>query len=263
MPAEFYQGRRRTVPLPHRALMKFSLSVVSHLISFVKLMCRLQELHCQTRRHNKAALFLWLYGRVCLLIWTVVLVGVSHRWYTNTSHTTGDKIACPKKFSYCGRHKEVRLGERFLLTTMATLLMVTLLPRCAGRHRHAKLWKDGEGSGDWGWRKLSLQTVVCNALWESRSPRTLRRGINQPHARDQESVLCCHTLPPSPPPMIDRCSLSIDWSFFSVISRLQSYHGLRGECYCGPETAIIIVRYNNWTGAAPISHSSDLIYTMY
>lgn len=245
--------------------MKFSLSVVSHLISFVKLTCRLQELHCQTRRRNKAALFLRLYGGACLLIWTVVLVGVSHRWYTNTSHTTGDKIACPKKFSYCGRHKEVWLGEGLWLTTMATLLMVTLLPRCAGRHHHAKLWKDGEVSGDWGWRKLSLQTVVCNALWESRSPRTARRGINQAHARDQESVLCCHTLPPSPPrpPVIDRCSLSIDWSFFSVISRLQSYHGLRGECYCGPETAIIIVRYNNWTGAAPISHSSDLIYTMY
>lgn len=232
-------------------------------------MCRLQEPHCQTRRRNEAVLFLRLYGGVCLLIWTVVLVGVSHRWYTNTSHTTGDKIACPKKFSYCGRHKEVWLGEGLWLTTMATLLMVTLLPRCAGRHHHAKLWKDGEVSGDWGWRKLSLQTVVCNALWESRSPRTARRGINQAHARDQESVLCCHT-PPHPttttphlPPVIDRCSLSIDWSFFSVISRLQSYHGLRGECYCGPETAIMIVRYNNRTGAAPISHSSDLIYTMY
>lgn len=145
--------------------------------------------------------------------------------------------------------------------------MVTLLPRCAGRHHHAKLWKDGEVSGDWSWRKLSLQTVVCNALWESRSPRTARQGINQAHARDQESV-CVATryhppTLPSPPPVIDRCSLSIDWSFFSVISRLQSYHGLRGQCYCGPETAIIIVRYNNWTGAAPISHSSDLIYTMY
>ena len=112
--------------------------------------------------------------------------------------------------------------------------MVTLLQRSAGRHHRTQLRGDGEGLGDWGLRK-SLQTAVCNALWESRSPRTARRDINQTDARDQESSPCCHILPPSPP---------CDWLVFiihrfelffpSVISRLQSYRGLGGDHYCEP-----------------------------
>lgn len=167
----------------------------------------------------------------------IVLVVALHRWYTNVSRTKGDKKHPPKIY-YFRQHKEVWLSQGLWLITMATLLMVTLLPRSAGRHHRTKLREDGEGLGDWGWRKLSLQTVVCNALLESRSPRTVRQGINQAHARDQESSLCCHTLPPSPP-VIDWCSLSINLSFFSVISCLQSYHGLKGDRYCEPGTRIM------------------------
>lgn len=151
-----------------------------------------------------------------------------------------------KKKIYCFKqHKELRLSQGLWLITMATLVMVALLPRSAGRHHHATLWEDGEGLGDWGWRKLSLQTVACDALWEWRSPRTARQGINQTDARDQESALCCHRLPP-PPPVIDWYSLSIDLSFFAVISRLQSYHGLEGDRYCEPGTRIAGVKRNNF-----------------
>lgn len=96
---------------------------------------------------------------------------------------------------------------------MATLLMVTLLAWSAGRHHHTKLREDGESLGDWGWRKLSLQTVVCNALWESQLPHTVRQGINQAHARDPKCALCCHTLPISKL-AIDCCLLAADLSFF-------------------------------------------------
>lgn len=155
------------------------------------------------------------------------------------THTKGkesnERHDAPQKSIVSDSTKSYEIGQGLWLITVATLLMVTLLPRSAGRHHHAKLREDGEGLGDWGWRKLSLQTVVCNALWESRSPRTARQGINQTDARVQESSLCCHILLPSPP-VIDWYSLSIDLSFFSVISRLQSYHGLKGDRYCEPGT---------------------------
>lgn len=111
---------------------------------------------------------------------------------------------------------------------MATLLIVALQPRSAGRHHHTKLWEDGEGLEDWDCGKLSLQTVGSNALWEPRTPREARRGINQTDARDQRSTLCCHTCP-TYLPVIDWFSLSIDLSCFSVISHLWIHHGLKGD----------------------------------
>lgn len=77
--------------------------------------------------------------------------------------------------------------------------------------------------------------MVSDALRESRSPHTVRQGINQRDARDQESSLRYHVLPPCSL-VIDQCSLSINSRCFLAISCLQSYHSLKddGRCEAGP-----------------------------
>lgn len=110
----------------------------------------------------------------------------------------GQQWKCRQNLYYSRQRKGPRLTQGPWLITMATVLMAALLPQSAGRHHHTKPREDREVWEDRGWRELSLQTVVCNALWESLLPRTPRQGINQPHAWDQETAVCCHTLPTLP-----------------------------------------------------------------
>lgn len=110
----------------------------------------------------------------------------------------------------------------------------------AGRHRHSKLHEDREDWEDRGWPELSLQTVVCNALWESRSPRSLRQGINQAHGWDKRRPSAAPFLPPSLPG-IDWRLLSIDLRPFSVISCPQSHLGDRYRVNFSPQSSVIII----------------------
>lgn len=137
------------------------------------------------------------------------------------SQTKGNKDCC--ETIHCIRqHSQLCLRKGLRLIKMATLLMVALRPRSAGRHHRTKLWADGEGSEDWGWAKLSLKTVLCNVLWEPQSPHVARQGINQRDARRTENALFCHMYTPSIS-VIYWLLLSIDFSFLSVISHLRMH----------------------------------------
>lgn len=183
--------------------MKFLLICSSHLVSFVKVMCHLQEFHSGCKQDESGAfgdVFIakmewshWfeLFFKLCFFFFFL------HK-HINVWHTKGNNKSAAKNSITPDSEKGAPLTQGPWLITMATVLMAALLLRSAGRHRHTKPREDREGWEDRGWRELSLQTVVCNALWESRSPRTQRQGINQAHAWDQETAVCCHALPALP-----------------------------------------------------------------
>lgn len=210
------------MPVPTGLKLSFILSVVSHFISFVKACVTGATLWCAACEENTPAP---PKHKFVHSIWKAVgslnlMTGFNVALHNDVSQTKGNK-KCLSNI-YCFKQRDELWHCRGLrLITMATLFMVALLPWSAGRHHHATLWEDGEGLRDWDWRKLCLQTLVCNALWEPWSPWLVRRAINQRDARDQESSLRCHMCPPSPP-VIDWSTLSIDLSCFSVISHLQS-----------------------------------------
>lgn len=197
-------------------------------------MCHLQEFHSEAKQDKSAP-----FGGVFMAGAGVIDLNCSLSCGFCTSgiqmwDTPRATMKVPAKIYYFKQHKGARLTQGLWLITMATVLMAVLLPRSAGRHHHTKPREDREGWEDRGWRELSLQTVVCNALWEPRWPRTARQGINQAHAWDQETAACRHALPDLPAGDWLACAI-IDLRPFSVISRPQEHPGDRYRINSRPQ----------------------------
>lgn len=145
-------------------------------------------------------------------------------WEANVSQIKGSKTSFLN--IYCStQQRECLFYKGLLLITVATLLIVALQARSAGRYHPAKPRNDGDGVEDWKWGKLGLQIVGYNALWKP------GHGANRDKALIKElpetrRALIAATLTQPILQVIDWFSLSNDWSFFLVISHLWIHHGL-------------------------------------